>query len=326
MIKKLSNKFKDDQDTGFSAKANIQGGRLLNSNGSFNVIRKGLPFVSRLNFFHELIMMKWSKFIFVVLAFYTAMNLLFGSLYYFVGVEHLNGTAGNSELDKFLESFFFSTQTFATVGYGRINPTGILTNIIASLEALMGVMSLAVDTSLLYSRFSRAQAKMLYSKNMIVAPYQGISALMFRIANAGKDQLIECELQLMVSFVINENGNANRKFLPLKLERSKVASMAMSWTVVHPLNEESPLMNFTQEDLADADAEFILMFKAYDDTYSQVIHTRSSYKYHEIIWGAKFLPMFHASENGSATVFEFDKINLFEQAELPLRLQKASSE
>jgi inward rectifier potassium channel len=325
-MKKISAKFKDDKDTGFSAKASIQGGRLLNANGSFNVVRKGLPFVSRLNFFHELIMMKWSKFIFIVLAFYVMMNVVFGSLYYLVGVEYLNGSAGASELDKFLESFFFSTQTFATVGYGRINPVGIITNIIASLEALMGVMSLAVVTSLLYSRFSRAQAKMMYSENMLVAPYQNGSALMFRIANAGKDQLIECEIQLMVSFILNENGNTNRKFLPLILERSKVASMAMSWTVVHPIDDESPLMNFSADDLKESDAEFIFMFKAYDDTYSQVVHTRSSYKYHEIIWGAKFLPMFHASDDGLTTVIEFDKINLNEAAELPLRLQKASSE
>ena len=325
-MKKLAAKFKDDQDTGFSAKASTQGGRLLNTDGSFNVIRKGLPFVSRLNFFHELIMMKWPKFILIVLAFYTAMNVFFGCLYYLVGVEYLNGTAGNSELDKFLESFFFSTQTFATVGYGRINPTGIITNIIASLEALMGVMSLAVVTSLLYSRFSRAQAKMLYSKNVIVAPYQNSSAIMFRIANAGKDQLIECEIQFMVSFVVAENGNSNRKFIPLKLERSKVASMVSSWTIVHPLDDESPIVNFTPEDFKDVDAEFIFMFKAYDDTYSQTVHSRSSYKYHELIWGAKFLPMFHPSEDGNTTVIEFDKINTYEKAELPLRLQKASSE
>jgi len=325
-MKRISKKFKEDQDTGFSAKASIQGGRLLNANGSFNVIRKGLPFVSRLNFFHELIMMKWSKFIFVVLAFYTAMNMFFGVLYYLVGVEYLNGSAGNSELDKFLESFFFSTQTFATVGYGRINPIGIITNIIASLEALMGVMSLAVVTSLLYSRFSRAQAKMVYSKNMLIAPYQNITALMFRIANVGKDQLIECEIQFMVSFVVNENGSSSRKFLPLKLERSKVASIPSSWTIVHPLDEESPLLNFSQDDLAEAEAEFLFMFKAFDDTYSQTIHTRSSYAYNDIIWGAKFLPMFHPSEDGNSTVIEFDKINLHESAELPLRLQKASSE
>ena len=324
-MKKIAANFKDDQDTGFSAKASTQGGRLLNTDGSFNVIRKGLPFVSRLNFFHELIMMTWPKFIFIVLAFYTAMNVFFGTLYYVVGVENLNGTAGNSELDKFLESFFFSTQTFATVGYGRINPTGIITNIIASLEALMGVMSLAVVTSLLYSRFSRAQAKMLYSKNMIVAPYQNISAIMFRIANAGKDQLIECEIQFMVSFVVAENGNSNRKFIPLKLERSKVASMVSSWTIVHSLDDDSPLVNFTLEDLKEADAEFIFMFKAYDDTYSQTVHSRSSYKHHELICGAKFLPMFHPSEDGNTTVIEFDRINLFEKAELPLKLQKVSS-
>jgi inward rectifier potassium channel len=326
MIKKISKKFKSDNDTGFASQANAQGARLLNNNGTFNVDRKGLPFFTRFNVFHELIMMKWSSFSLVVMGFYIGMNLFFGILYYLIGVEHLNGTVGNLELDKFLESFFFSTQTFATVGYGRINPTGVLTNTVASLEALMGVMSLALVTSLLYSRFSRAQAKIVFSKNMIVAPYQGITALMFRIANGGKDQLIECEAQLMVSFIANEDGNNVRKFLGLKLEREKVSSMALSWTIVHPLDDNSPLQGFSPQDFIDADAEFMFMLKAFDDTYSQAIHSRSSYKHDEIIWGAKFRPMFHRSEDASATVLEFDKINDFDRVELPLRLQKAASE
>jgi inward rectifier potassium channel len=271
-------------------------------------------------------MMTWAKFWLVVFLFYTGMNLLFGLMYYAIGVEHLNGTLGNSETDEFLESFFFSTQTFATVGYGRINPTGILTNVLASLEALMGVMSLALVTSLLYSRFSRAKAKIVYSRNMLVAPYQDFSAFMFRIANAGKDQLIECEAQLMASFIVSENGNPVRKFLPLKLEREKVASMALSWTIVHPLDDDSPLQGFSPQDLADADVEFIFMLKAFDDTYSQSIHSRFSYKHNEIRWGAKFSPMFHRSQDASSTVLEFDKINDFNPAELPLKLQKAVSE
>jgi inward rectifier potassium channel len=326
MMKKLSKKFKTDNDTGFASQASIQGGRLLNADGTFNVVRRGLPFLSRFNFFHELIMMKWGKFSLIVMLFYVGMNVIYGTLYYTIGVEHLNGTVGNSEVDKFLESFFFSTQTFATVGYGRINPTGIITNALASLEALMGVMSLALVTSLLYSRFSRAQAKIMFSKNMIVAPYQNATALMFRIANAGKDQLIECEAQLMISFVLNENGIDSRKFLNLKLERDKVASMAMSWTIVHPLDDDSPIQNFSPQDFIDGDAEFIFMLKAYDDTYSQHIHSRSSYKYNQMKWGAKFKPMFHKDDAGSATVLEFDKINDFDLVELPLRLQKAASE
>lgn len=326
MIRNISKKFKDDTNTGFASQASIQGNRLLNSKGTYNVDRRGLPFLSRLNFFHELIMMKWSKFSLIVFCFYIGMNLLFGTTYYFIGVEHLNGTLGNSEADKFFESFFFSTQTFATVGYGRINPTGILTNVIASLEALMGVMSLALVTSLLYSRFSRARARMVFSKHMIVAPYQDGTAMMFRIANAGKDQLIECEAQLMVSFIANENGKDVRKFLQLKLERDKIASMALSWTIVHPLDDDSPMQSYTPQDLADADAEFIFMFKAFDDTYAQSIHCRFSYKHDEIRWGAKFSPMFHRSDDGASTVLEFDKISDMQPAELPLKLQKAALE
>ncbi len=312
MIKILSRKIKADNDTGFSSLASTQGGRILNKDGSLNIVRTGQSPLERLNFFHGLISMNWTHFSIIVLLFYVFMNLLFGLVYYWIGVEHLNGSVANNELNKFLESFFFSTQTFATVGYGRINPTGILTNLVSSLEALLGVLSLALVTSLLYSRFSKPKSKLLYSTNLLVAPFHGASALMFRFANADNEQLIECEMQLVLSMTIKENEKEERKYFPLKLERNKVASLAMNWTIVHPLNEDSPIYEYSAQDLADSDAEFMILLKAFDNTYSQVVHTRSSYKHDDIIWGAKFKPMYHKAKNGSFTVLELDKISDYE--------------
>jgi inward rectifier potassium channel len=317
MNKRRSIKIKDDNDTGFASQASTQGGRLLNKDGSLNIVRTGQSFFERSNFFHGLISMKWSYFSTIVLLFYISMNLLFGLIYYLIGVEHLNGSVANNEFNKFLESFFFSTQTFATVGYGRINPTGILTNLVSSLEALLGVLSLALVTSLLYSRFSRPKSKLLYSRNILIAPFQDATALMFRFANADNEQLIDCEIQLVLSMTISEQGKEERKYFPLKLERDKVASLAMNWTIVHPLNEESPIYGFNAQDLADSDAEFLILLKAFDDTYSQVVHTRSSYKFEDIIWGAKFKPMYHRAKNGSSTILELDKISAYELVKIP---------
>ncbi|HSZ24123.1 MAG TPA: ion channel [Cytophagaceae bacterium] len=313
----LSKKIKADNDTGFANQANTQGGRILNKDGSLNVIRTGLPLFERLNFFHDLIAMNWLRFSLIVLSFYILMNLFFGLIYYVIGVEHLNGTLADNEWNKFLESFFFSTQTFATVGYGRINPTGILTNIVSSLEALMGVLSLALVTSLLYSRFSKPKSKLLYSKNLLVAPYQDASALMFRFANSDNEPLLECEIQLILSMMVKENEKDERKYFPLKLERDKIASLAMNWTVVHPLNEDSPMFGCSMQDMIDYDAEFIVLLKAFDNTYSQIVHTRSSYKYNDIVWGGKFKPMFYRAKNGSSTVLELDKISDYELVKIP---------
>jgi inward rectifier potassium channel len=318
MAKNPTNKFKSDNDTGFASQPNSQGDRLINRDGSVNVVRRGLPFIERFNVFHALISMSWTHFSWAVVLFYVLINILFALIYYAIGVEHLNGTITDTEMDKLLESFFFSTQTFATVGYGRINPTGILTNIVASLEALLGVLSLALVTSLLYSRFSRPKINLVYSENLLVAPYLDKTALMFRLANAENELLIECEMQLVVSLHVNENGKTKTTFLNLPMERSKIATLALNWTIVHPLDDESPIKNYTAVDLANAQAEFLVILKLFDNTYSQIIHTRSSYKFNEIIWGAKFQPMFHRSEDGNSTVLDLDKISAYELVNLKI--------
>ena len=241
------------------------------------------------------------------------MNLIFGFIYYFIGIENLNGVLAESEFDKLLESFFFSTQTFATVGYGRVNPTGLLTNLVASIEALFGVLSLALVTSLLYSRFSKPKIRLLYSKNIIVAPYKDMKAIMFRFANTTSQQLLECEVQVMISLKMDEHGKSVQKFVQLELETNKSAALALNWTVVHPLNDNSPLKDFTPRDYINSGIEFIITFKAFDSTYSQFVYDRYSYTYEELVYNVKFVLPFHPSKDGTGTVLELDKIGLFEK-------------
>lgn len=261
--------------------------------------------------------MPWWQFNLLIVGSYICINLIFAELYCLIGLDQLGGTIGTSVYENFLEAFYFSCQTFSTVGYGRINPTGHEASMVASFESLTGLMSFALATGLLYGRFSRPKATLLYSENAIIAPYKDISALMFRIANARENQLVECEAQVLLSINIMEKDYPVRKFFPLKLEREKVTGLSMSWTIVHPIDNESPLNSWGQQDYKDAEAEFVFIFKAFDVTYSQQVHTRYSYHHEEIVWGVKFVPMYHPSPDGKDTILELNKIGAYQTADLP---------
>lgn len=289
------------KDLGFGTKVSDEAGRLINRDGSFNLIRKGLPFFESLSLYHSLISMSWWKFNFLVLCSYVIINSFFAAIYLFTGVEHLEIGAINIT-DKFIEAFFFSTQTFTTVGYGRVSPVGFVSNIIASFEALTGLMSFALATGLLYGRFARPNVKIKFSENAVIAPYKDINAFMFKLINMRKNQLLDVEVQISLSRDEEINGEVHRKFYPLSLERDKVNFFPVDWTIVHPIDLESPLNGYDNTMLEKSDAEFLVILKAFDDTFAQIVHTRTSYKAKEIIWGAKFKKIFFRSEEGAIQV------------------------
>lgn len=306
----LFKRFTDDRSTGFGAQSNNQARRLINKDGSFNVIRTGVPFLNRFNYFHNLIEMSWARFNWMIVLFYVCINLLFAACYVWLGVEHLGIPNDNQRLGPFWDAFFFSCQTFTTVGYGRISPIGMPANILASLESLMGLMAFALATGLIYGRFSRPTTKLLYSPNILISPFKEGKALMFRLTNARRNQLIECEGKLLFSYVDSETNI--RRFLTLPLEIHKIASLALSWTIVHPINAESPLFDLQLEDIKEIEAEFIFMISGFDDTYSQTVHGRHSYAASEMIWNARFLPMFERTQDGNATILQLDRVGAFE--------------
>lgn len=308
-------RFSFDKYTGFGNSANNQGDRLLGKDGNFNVNRIGQSYFERLSLYHQLISMSWGHFLILIIAFFIVVNLIFSLSYFLVGLNQLTGLNAKNNLTMFVEVSSFSAQTLTTVGYGRINPVGNYANVIASFEALFGLLSFAFITGLLYGRFSRPFARLLYSENAIIAPFQNKIALMFRIANGRKNQLIECETTILFNYLDKETNM--RRFINLTLEYNKVNALSLSWTVVHPINEDSPLNGLSKLDLEEMKTEIIVMFKAFDDTYSQVVHTRHSYTAKELVWGAKFNPMFNRSNDGKATVLDLKKIGEFSIAELP---------
>jgi inward rectifier potassium channel len=219
-------------------------------------------------------------------------------VYLGIGVEHLRGAEASTASDRFLSAFFFSAQTFTTVGYGRISPDGLLANLAAAFQALLGLMALAIVTGLVFGRFSRPAARLAFSRQMVVAPYQAGTSLQFRVANRRSNNLMEIEAQVLLMTVEPSDRGLLRKYKSLTLERPSVQFLPLTWTVVHPIDEASPLRGQTAERLAGLQAEFLILIKAFDDTFFQTVHVRHSYRHEEMAWGARFVPAFEADAQG----------------------------
>jgi len=305
-----------DDNTGLSTRVQSRNQRTIRDDGSFNIEHRGLPLAQPSDIYQALITMPWLKFNLLVLSFYASVNTIFACIYFAIGTQHLTNIEGTTEWEKFLDAFFFSAQSLTTVGYGRVAPVGIPASAIAAVESLAGLLGFALATGLLYGRFSRPRAKIVRSKNMIMAPYKEGVGLMFRIANGRKTQLIDVEVLVTLSRIEIENGKEIRRFYPLELERGRIAMFPMAWTIVHPVSEGSPLYAKTQHDFEKEDMEILVSFKAYDDTFSNQVHTRLSYKSNDLVWGAKFVMMFEQQEDGS-TVHYLNKISDFDRVELP---------
>jgi inward rectifier potassium channel len=300
------------QDIGFGTKITGKETRLINRDGNFNIKLINQPFTAWLNLYNRLIIMSWTKFGLLVLSVFLGVNFLFAAIYVAIGTEHLAGIVGDSPLDKFWESFFFSAQTLTTVGYGRISPVGFWTSLAASIESLLGLLSFALATGLLYGKFSRPVAHIGYSKNALIAPYLDTQAFMFRIINERNHQLIEVSAEVVFSRLEKkDDGSLTRKYYGLKLERNKVNFFPSNWTLVHAITEDSPLYNLTMADLDESETEIMILIKGFDDAFAQTVHSRNSYTADEIIWNAKFENM--QSNEGFMTVVDLGKLSDYQK-------------
>jgi inward rectifier potassium channel len=302
-------KINPEDDLGFGPQPVLKNQFLINKDGSPNVKRVGLPFFNTANNYHTLITMSWTKFWLMVISGYAVINVIFALIYMSFGPGGLDGTTGGNSLSNFWNAFFFSAQTISTVGYGHINPRGMGTNSVAALESMLGLLAFALATGLLYGRFSRPSAQIIYSKNILIAPYlENGRGLMFRLANLRRNILIDLEIEIIFSYNEVVSGKPARRFFPLELERKQVSILTMNWTVVHPVDDNSPLAGMTQQQLIDSEAGFAILLRAFDDTFSQTIHSRTAYQAKEIVWGAKFKPVFDRGADGRI-VLDLSKIN-----------------
>jgi inward rectifier potassium channel len=314
--KRINAKATADQSTGFGTISTMYGGRFLDKDGMPNIRKTGIPFLERNSWYHTLLQLNRWKFLLVIFAIYIAINLLFACVYLAVGVEKLVGMTVETPLEKFSEAFFFSTQTFTTVGYGRLAPSGLLMSFVASSEALIGLLSFALATGLLYGRFSRPKAFLKFSENAVIAPFKDGIAFMFRLVPYKNNNLTDAEVKVTLAMMVEEDGRQVNKFFNLKLELEKVNALSLNWTVVHLINEDSPFYDLSQEDIIAAKGEIIVFIRAFDDLFSNTVVARSTYIGEEIIFGAKFLPMFYRDEKGGTTVLNMEKLNDVEKKDI----------
>jgi inward rectifier potassium channel len=293
-------------DPGLTQKFSGRVRRFINKDGSFNVRREGATWRAIHPYLH-LINMSWPAFLALVFTAYVTVNTLFAMAYFLVGINQIHGAEARTAFERFMNAFFFSAQTLSTVGYGSLAPSGMAANALSAFEALLGLMGFALATGLLFGRFSRPSARIAFSQKMVIAPYQDGVSLQFRIVNERENSLMELEAKVMLMTVEGPESASSRVYKVLALERPSVYFFPLTWTIVHPIDQESALRGKTAAELEKLQAEVLILIKGYDDTFSQVVTARYSYRYDEIEWSARFAPAFHVDPSGDL-VLEINKV------------------
>jgi inward rectifier potassium channel len=271
-----------------------------------------MPFIQRFSIYHSMLNLPRWKFISILITFYLGVNLLYTFIYLLLGTDQLQGMLAHTPWEKFKEVYFFSTETFTTVGYGRVNPVGDGINFVASIEAMSGFLSFAIATGLIYGRFAKPKSFLLFSDHALIAPFKDKTGLMFRFASYKDNHILtNVEIKVNIGLLLQEDGNAVYKFFDLPLERSRVDSLTMNWTVVHPIDETSPLSGFSMDDMQAADVEVYVLVRGFDDVYSNIVLQRTSYTFDEIKFNRKFVPMYRESNDGKTTILELHKLNAY---------------
>ncbi len=305
---KGKSKYDTIDDLGLGSATKKDAKRVVNKNGTFNLIRKGEKF----HIYHMLISMSWPKFLLLILFVFTIVNGIFAFIYLFIGIEYVSGIEPKGFLLNLVNLFHFSVQTMTTVGYGAMHPLGIATGVVASFEALLGLLSFALISGLIYGRFSNPKAEIKYSNNMLIAPLNNIMSLQVRIANQLSHDLFEVSARiLMLHSEKKQNGTLYTKYTNLPLQLDKISFMPMNWTITHAIDNESPLYGMTKEDMEAKNIEFLVVVNAFDDSFSQNVFSRSSYLCSELVFNAKWKPAYSINKNGRR-VFDIEQLDKFD--------------
>lgn len=317
LLNTINLKSKTDSNTGFGTNANSYGGRFVNKNGSANIEKRGLHIFHRISWYHTMIDMPGWKFLAIILLFYIGINFVFALIYFGIGIEHLDGIAlTDNRWEQFGKAYFFSAQTFTTVGYGHISPTGFLTSALSAAEALIGLLSFAIATGLFFGRFSKPTAFVKFSHNALIAPYENKTALMIRLTPFKNTNFTDAEAKMTLGMNVEENGKMVNKFYSLDLELQRINALSLSWTLVHPITEDSPLYNFAKEDFLSIHGEILVYLKTFDDMFSNTVAARTSYIFEEVVYGAKFDTMYSRSLDNTKTILNLDLLNSYQMVEL----------
>ncbi|MCX6603279.1 MAG: ion channel [Acidobacteria bacterium] len=307
----------EERESGLSGRlAQSSQKRMLRQDGEFNVLRVGQGFWQSINPYHKMLNLSWPQFFGMIFVIYVALNLVFAGLYLGCGPGAISGVEGSGSR-RFLQLYFFSVQTIATIGYGTMTPTSTAAHFLVSVEALTGLMGFALATGILFARFSRPTAAIVFSKVALISPFQGSTALMFRVMNSRSNQLMEVAAQVTYSRLETEpDGRRVRKFKLLPLERKEVMFLATQWVIVHPIDVQSPLFGKDATAILADDPEIIILITATDEASSQVVYRRFSYADNEIVHGAKFRDLYGRGANDVLTM-DISRLDEYERVTLP---------
>jgi inward rectifier potassium channel len=262
------------------------------------VRRVGAARITRLDAYHLLLTMAWRWFFGIQAVAYILFNAVFALLYLVVP-----GSIANAKPGSFTDAFFFSVQTMATIGFGVMAPATLYANVMVTIEALLGMASVAVAAGLIFARFSQPTARVLFSQVVVVTPYNGVPTLMFRCANERRNQIFEA--QVHVDFARQETsaeGMELRRSYELSLARDRNPQFSLSWTVMHPIDAASPLYGIDPDLLAAQEASIVVTLTGIDETISQRVFARTAYRADEILWGRKFVDILSETEDGLTLV------------------------
>jgi inward rectifier potassium channel len=272
--------------------------RMVNRDGGFNVVRNGVSNSHWRDPYHLLLTLSWYKFFALVSFGYLLANTLFALAYLIGGNGIENARAGN-----FFDAFFFSVQTMASIGYGAMYPKTLYANILVTIESLLGLMGLAMGTGIMFARFSLPKARVMFSNVAVISPYNNVPTLMFRVANERQNWILEAQIRLTLArSEITKEGDVMRRFYDLPLVRSHSPLFALSWTVMHEINENSFLYGVTPQDMIDDEMELVVTLTGIDETVSQNIHARHSFIAGEIFYNMRFVDILSKTRDGRRSI------------------------
>ena len=244
-----------------------------------------------------LVMPTWAFLAVLALAFLTV-NAIFAGLY----VIDPGGVVG-ARPGNFLDAFFFSAQTLGAVGYGAMWPKSAWANTASTFEIFVGLFNLGIATGLLFARISKPTARIMFSNQAVVTEFNGVPTLMFRAANQRRNRVVEAEVTVtMIHNVASQEGGMLRRFAELSVLRAKHPLFVLTWQVMHPIDEASPLFGETVESLTARSAEILVIMKGLDETFASTIYARASYAPHEIVWGRQFADIFSTLPDGRRAI------------------------
>lgn len=269
--------------------------------GPLNVRQLGVPRRPVSDLYHRLLRTSWPRLAILFAATFIAYNLLFAGLYT-LDPGALEIVSAPSHATPFWRAFFFSVHTVATVGYGNIYPRSLYANVLVVVEITLGILFFALTTGITFARFSRPTARIIFSRVAVINPVDGVPTLMIRAANQRQNLIYEATVRVSLLRSETVDGHEMRRFRDLKLVRQANPVFALSWTIMHPIDEDSPLHGMSEAELADSDDDLIVVLAGVDESMSQTIYGRWGYAMQDIRWNARFADIIGEADDGVRTI------------------------